>query len=142
MQTLWDKDKGLFSRAKTRVNINNIYIKSCDFQCIHMQTYNTNIYIYISIYLTNSSPGPFFCQSPRDPCNFLSRKPRRCFNAPLSQSSSRRVSALTPLLAVNSPTTLTMLRDSQSQLSHSFSLSIINRYSTHPLDLDYLSNFW
>lgn len=31
------------------------------------------------------SPGPFFCQSPRDPCNFLSRKLRRGFNAPLSQ---------------------------------------------------------
>jgi len=31
--------------------------------------------------------APFFCQSPRDPCNFLSRKPRRGFNAPLSQSA-------------------------------------------------------
>lgn len=35
--------------------------------------------------LSTSTPGPFFCQSPRDPCNFLSRKPRRGFNAPLSQ---------------------------------------------------------
>lgn len=34
---------------------------------------------------------PFFCQSPRDPCNFLSRKPRRCFNAPLSHSLSALV---------------------------------------------------
>lgn len=35
--------------------------------------------------LSTSTAGSFFCQSPRDPCNFLSRKPRRGFNAPLSQ---------------------------------------------------------
>lgn len=44
------------------------------------------------------SPGPFFCQSPRDPCNFLSRKPRRGFNAPLSQLPSRLAVHRTGLL--------------------------------------------
>ena len=35
--------------------------------------------------LSASTAASFFCQSPRDPCNFLSRIPRRGFNAPLSQ---------------------------------------------------------
>jgi hypothetical protein len=68
-------------------------------------------------YLTCST-GPFFCQSPRDPCNFLSRKPRRGFNAPLSQSalpaSSPPLVQRRTYYSQSTPTILTMHRGSHS----------------------------
>jgi len=68
--------------------------------------------------LSTCSTGPFFCQSPRDPCNFLSRKPRRGFNAPLSQSalpaSSPPLVQRRPYYSQSTPTILTMHRGSHS----------------------------